>query len=42
MGKYFIALTGKTKLADGKPVGSKAGRFTRPTMEMPSDVALIN
>ena len=33
MGKNLIPLTGKTKLADGKTVGGKAGRLTRPTID---------
>jgi hypothetical protein len=33
MGKNLIALTGKSKLSDGKPVGGRAGRLTRPTID---------
>ena len=33
MGKNLIGLTGWTKLADGKPVGGKSGRLTRPTID---------
>ena len=33
MGKNLIALSGKSKLSDGKPVGGKAGRLTRPTID---------
>lgn len=33
MGKNLIALAGKLKLSDGKPVGGKAGRLTRPTID---------
>ena len=33
MGKNLIALAGKSKLSDGKPVGGKAGRLTRPTID---------
>ncbi|CAB4043696.1 Hypothetical predicted protein, partial [Paramuricea clavata] len=33
MGKNLIALSGKSKLADGKPVGGRAGRLTRPMID---------
>lgn len=33
MGKNLIGLTGRKKLADGKPVGGRAGRLTRPTTD---------
>ena len=33
MGKNLIALSGKSKLSDGKPVGGRAGRLTRPTID---------
>lgn len=33
MGKNLIGLTGKTKLSDGKSVGGKAGRLTRPMID---------
>ena len=33
MRKNVIALAGKSKLSDGKPVGGRAGRLTRPTID---------
>ena len=33
MGKNLIALAGKSKLSNGKPVGGKAGRLSRPTID---------